>query len=141
MNLSALNNGCFVGEEDVFKIIEKDCLVNHIPMMVFVNTTSVQFVPKLIRAVSQIKKDFEDLTSEEYEIIDRKTNEICQAPLWLNDIMIKSIEDYKSAEETIINEKIKYVFVDVLPDTISRLDVMKWSKEIGINVYFTKFTL
>ena len=80
------------------------------------------------------------MTNEEYEIFDKKTNEICDSPLWLNDIIVKSMADYKSAKETIINEKVKYVFVDVLPDTISRSDVIEWSEEVGFNVYFTKFT-
>ena len=115
MNLRALDNGCFVREENVFKIIEEECILNHTPIMVFVNMTSVQFTCKLIRVVSQIKKDFDDLTSEEYGVLDRKTNEIYQSPLWLNDIIIKSIEDYKSAEEVIVNEKIQYIFIDSLP--------------------------
>ena len=140
MILNDINNGSFIREEDVFMIIEEDCIHNHIPMMFFVNTTSVQFIRKLILAITQLKKDIEDLTSEEYEIFDKKTNEICESPLWLNDIIIKSMDDYKSAEETIINEKVKYVFVDVLPDTISRSEVIKWSEEVGFNVYFTKFT-
>ena len=140
MNLRALDNGCFVREENVFKIIEEECILNHTPIMVFVNMTSVQFTCKLIRVVSQIKKDFDDLTSEEYGVLDRKTNEIYQSPLWLNDIIIKSIEDYKSAEEVIVNEKIQYIFIDSLPEAIDKSEIIKWSKEVGFNVYFTKLT-
>ena len=139
MNLNNINNGTFIWEEDVFKTIE-ECILNHTPIMVFVNMTSVQFTCKLISVVSQIKKDFDDLTSEEYDTLDRKINEICQAPLWLNDMIIKSIEDYKSAEEVIANEKIKYVFIDSLPEAIDKTEIIKWSEEVGFNVYFTKLT-
>ena len=140
MNMNNINNGTFIGEEDVFKTIEEDCICNHIPIMLFVNMTSVQFTCKLIHVVSQIKKDFDDLTSEEYDVLDRKTNEICQAPLWLNDIIIKSVEDYKSAEEVIVNEKIKNVFIDSLPEAIDKTEIIKWSEEVGFDVYFTKLT-
>ena len=140
MNLKNINNGSFIREEDVFKIIEEDCIHNHIPIMVFVNITSVQFIRKLILVITQLKKDLEDMTNEEYEIIDKKTNEICDSPLWLNDIIVKSMADYKSAEGTITNEKVKYVFMDVLPDTISKSDVIEWSEEVGFNVYFIKLT-
>ena len=56
MNLSVLDNGSFIREEDVFKIIEEDCIHNHIPIMVFVNTTSVQFIRKLILVITQPRK-------------------------------------------------------------------------------------
>ena len=65
--------------------------------------------------------------------------DVHDAPLWVNDIEVKSIEDSKSAEEVIINEKIKYVFVDSLPETIDRQEIIKWSEKVGFNVYFTKF--
>lgn len=141
MNLSTLDNGCFVGEEDVYKIIEEECFVNHIPIMVFVNMTNVQFTCKLLRLiVPQIKKEIEEMTPEEYRDFDQKTNVMTQAPLWLNDIIIKSVEDYKCADETIVNEKVKHVFVDIIPCTISKSDIMKWSEEVGFNVYFTRLT-
>lgn len=65
--------------------------------------------------------------------------DVYDAPVWVNDIEVKSIEDYKSAEEVIINEKVKYVFVDSLPETIDRQEIIKWSEKVGFNVYFTKF--
>ena len=140
MNLSALVNGCFVREEDVFKIIEEDCMLNRIPIMVFVNMTNVQLSCKIVRFITHVNK-FENLNSVEFEIFDRKVNDMYESPLWLNDTIIKSMDDYNKSGETIINENIKHVFVDILPDTISKLDVIKWSEETGFNVYFTNFTL
>ena len=141
MNLSALDNGRFVGEEDVYKIIISECCFHHLPIMVFVNMTNVQFTCKLFSLIApQIKKEIEDITPEEHRDLDRKTKLMYQAPLWLNDTIIKSMEDYKCADETIVNEKVKHVFVDIITDTISKSDIMEWSKEVGFNVYFTMFT-
>lgn len=68
-------------------------------------------------------------------------DEICNAPLWLHDIEVNSVDDYKSAEKVIVNEKIKYVFIDSLPEAIDKSEIIKWSEEVGFNVYFTNFTL
>ena len=45
--------------------------------------------------------------------------------IWVNDIEIKLIEDYKSAEEVIVNEKVKYVFIDSLSETIDESEIIK----------------
>ena len=68
-------------------------------------------------------------------------SELYNAPLWLNDIEVNSVDDYKSAEEVIAKEKIKYVFIDSLPEAIDKSKIIKWSEEVGFNVYFTNFTL
>ena len=106
--------------------------------------SSVQFLNKLIPVHSQIDKEKlkdGDLSPEEWQHLDRKIVGLCDAPIYLQDLEIKSIEDYKSAEEVIINEKVKYVFIDSLPEAIDKSKIIKWSEEVGFNVYFTNFTL
>ena len=44
------------------------------------------------------------------------------------------------AEKVIVNEKIKYVFIDSLPEAIDKSEIIKWSEEVGFNVYFTNFS-
>ena len=68
-------------------------------------------------------------------------NELYNAPLCLNDIEVNSVDDYKSAEEVVVNEKIKYVFIDSIPETIDKSEIIKWSEEVGFNVYFIRLTL
>ena len=79
-----------------------------------------------------------NLSPVEWKSYDRKMKELYDAPIWVNDIEIESIENYKSAEDVIINEKIKYVFIDSLPETIDKSDIIKWGENVGFNVYFTK---
>ena len=55
-------------------------------------------------------------------------------------IEIKLIEDYKSAEEVIVNEKVKYVFIDSLSETIDESEIIKRGENVGFNVYFTMIT-
>lgn len=119
-------------------------LIRQIPILVFINMSSVQFLNKLIPIYTQIdKKKLKDgdLSPEEWQHLDRKIVGLCDAPIYLQDLEIKSIEDYKSAEEVIINEKVKYVFIDSLPEAIDKSKIIKWSEEVGFNVYFTNFTL
>ena len=54
--------------------------------------------------------------------------------IWVNDIEIKLIEDYKSAEEVI------YVFIDSLSETIDESKIIKRGENNGFNVYFKKIT-
>ena len=105
--------------------------------------SSVQFLNKLIPIYSQINKDKlkeNRLSPEEWNLLDQKMSELYNAPLWLNDIEVNSVDDYKSAEEVIAKEKIKYVFIDSLPEAIDKSEIIEWSEEVGFNVYFTKLT-
>lgn len=79
--------------------------------------------------------------SDKFQYLDRKTNEIYNAPLLLDDIEVNSVDDYKSATEVIVNEKVKYVFIDSLPEVNDKSEIIKWSEEVGFNVYFTNFTM
>ena len=65
------------------------------------------------------------------------------APLYINDIEVKSIEDCKSSvnSDLILKEKIKYVFFDSLSENIDKSELIKWGEDIGTSVYFTKLTL
>ena len=135
-------NGSTLPEEYALPAIIELGVIKRIPIFVFSSGTAVQFMNKLIPLQTQIDKiklKEGNLSPEEWKHFDRKMKDVHDAPIWVNDIEVKSIEDYKSAEEVIINEKIKYVFVDSLPETIDRQEIIKWSEKVGFNVYFTKF--
>ena len=136
-------NGSILSEEYVLPTIIRLGVIRQIPILVFSSVSAVKFVNKLIPLQSQISKEKlleGNLSSEEWELLDRKVTDLCDAPLWIQDIKVKSLDDYKSAEEIIVNEKVKYVFIDSLPEVIDKSEIIKWSEEVGFNVYFTKFT-
>ncbi|MBO5795513.1 MAG: hypothetical protein J6R28_02515 [Bacteroides sp.] len=145
MNLKdKYTNGSILSEEYVLPTIIRLGIIRQIPVLAFINISSVQFLSKFIPIYAQIDKDKikdGDLGPEEWQHLDRKIVGLCDAPIYLQDLEIKSIEDYKSAEEVIINEKVKYVFIDSLPEAIDKSKIIKWSEEVGFNVYFTNFTL
>ena len=144
MNLiDRLENGSFMMEEDVFQFITYS-INREVPILLFINMSSVQFLNKFIPIYSQIDKNRikdNSLSPEEWNQFDLKMNELYNAPLWLNDIEVNSVDDYKSAEEVVVNEKIKYVFIDSIPETIDKSEIIKWSEEVGFNVYFIRLTL
>lgn len=145
MNLrDKFENGSILSEDYVLPTIIRLGIIRQIPIFLFLNMSSVQFLSKFIPIYAQIDKDKikdGDLGPEEWQHLDRKIVGLCDAPIYLQDLEIKSIEDYKSAEEVIINEKVKYVFIDSLPEAIDKSKIIKWSEEVGFNVYFTNFTL
>ena len=144
MNLrDKYENGSILLEEYVLPTIIRLGVNRQIPIFLFLSMSSVQFLNKLIPIHTQIDKEKlkdGDLNPEEWKHLDRKTADLCDAPIYLQDLEIKSIEDYKSAEEVIVNEKIKYVFIDSLPEAIDKTEIIKWSEEVGFDVYFTKLT-
>ena len=144
MNLrDKYENGSILSEEYVLPTIIRLGIIRQIPILAFINMSSVQFLNKLIPIYSQIDKDKlkeNRLSPEEWNLLDQKMSELYNAPLWLNDIEVNSVDDYKSAEEVIAKEKIKYVFIDSLPEVIDKSEIIKWSEEVRFNVYFTNFT-
>ena len=144
MNLrDKYENGSILLEEYVLPTIIRLGVNRQIPIFLFLSMSSVQFLNKLIPIHTQIDKEKlkdGDLNPEEWKHLDRKTADLCDAPIYLQDLEIKSIEDYKSAEEVIVNEKIKYVVIDSLPEAIDKSEIIKWSEKVGFNVYFTKLT-
>ena len=144
MNLrDKYENGSILSEEYVLPTIIRIGVIRQIPILVFSSVSAVKFVNKLIPLQTQISKEKlleGNLSSEEWEHLDRKVADLCDAPLWIQDIKVKSLDDYKSAEEIIVNEKVKYVFIDSLPEVIDKSEIIKWSEEVGFNVYFTNFT-
>lgn len=136
-------NGSILSEEYVLPTIIRLGIIRQIPIFLYINMSSVQFLNKLIPIYSQINKDKlkeNRLSPEEWNLLDQKMSELYNAPLWLNDIEVNSVDDYKSAEEVIAKEKIKYVFIDSLPEAIDKSEIIEWSEEVGFNVYFTKLT-
>ena len=136
-------NGSILSEEYVLPTIIRLGIIRQIPIFLYINMSSVQFLNKLIPIYSQINKDKlkeNRLSPEEWNLLDQKMSELYNAPLWLNDIEVNSVDDYKSAEEVIAKEKIKYVFIDSLPEVIDKSEIIEWSEEVGFNVYFTKLT-
>ena len=137
VNISTLS------EEFILPAIIELGVIKRIPIFVFSSGTAVQFMNKLIPLQTQIDKNKlkeGNLSPEEWKHFDRKMEDVYDAPVWVNDIEVKSIEDYKSAEEVIVNEKIEYVFIDSFHETLDKLEIIKWSEKNGFNVYFTKFS-
>ena len=68
---------------------------------------------------------------------------VYDAPLYINDIEVKSIEDCKSSvnSDLILKEKIKYVLFDSLPENIDKSELIMWGEDLGASVYFTRLTL
>ena len=135
-------NGSILREEYALPAIIELGVIKRIPIFVFPFGTAVQFINKLIPLHTQTNKEKlkeGNLNPKEWKHFDRKMEDVYDAPVWVNDIEVKLIENYKSAEEVIINEKVKYVFVESLPETIDRQEIIKWSEKVGFNVYFTKF--
>ena len=145
MNLrDKYENGSLLSEEYVLPTIIRLGIIRQIPILVFINMSSVQFLNKFIPIYSQIDKNRikdNSLSPEEWNQFNLKMNELYNAPLWLNDIEVNSVDDYKSAEEVVVNKKIKYVFIDSIPETIDKSEIIKWSEEVGFNVYFIRLTL
>jgi len=141
--LDKYENGSILSEDYVLPTIIRLGIIRQIPIFLYINMSSVQFLNKLIPIYSQIDKDKlkeNRLSPEEWNLLDQKMSELYNAPLWLNDIEVNSIDDYKSAKEVIVNEKIKYVFIDSFPEVIDKSEIIKWSEEVGFNVYFTNFS-
>ena len=136
-------NGSTIMEEYALPAIIELGVIKRSPIFVFSSGTAVQFMNKLIPLQTQIDKNKlkeGNLSPEEWKHFDRKMEDVYDVPVWVNDIEVKSIEDYKSAEEVIVNEKIEYVFIDSFHETLDKLEIIKWSEKIGFNVYFTKFS-
>ena len=134
-------NGSTLPEEYVLDTIIRFGVIKQIPVFVFPSGTAAQLMNKLIPLQTKIEKEKikeGNLSPVEWKSFDRKMKELYDAPIWVNDIEIESIENYKSAEDVIINEKIKYVFIDSLPETIDKSEIVKWGENVGFNVYFTK---
>ena len=106
-------NGSTLSEEFILPAIIELGVIKRIPIFVFSSGTAVQFMNKLIPLQTQIDKNKlkeGNLSPEEWKHFDRKMEDVYDAPVWVNDIEVNSREDYKSAEEVINNEKVKYVF-------------------------------
>jgi replicative DNA helicase len=136
-------NGSTLPEEFVLDTIIRFGVIKQIPVLVFSFGTAAQLMNKLIPLQTKIEKEKikeGNLSPVEWKSFDRKMKELYDAPVWVNDIEIESIENYKSAEDVIINEKIKYVFIDSLSETIDESKIIKRGENIGFNVYFKKIT-
>lgn len=128
-------NGSTLPEEFVLDTIIRFGVIKQIPVLVFSSGTAAQLMNKLIPLQTKIDKEKikkGDLSPVEWKSFDRKMNELYDAPIWVNDIEIESIENYKSAEDVIINEKIKYVFIDSLPETIDKSDIIEWGEKLDL---------
>lgn len=110
MNLrDKYENGSILSEEYVLPTIIKLGINKQIPIFLFLSMSSVQFLNKLIPIHTQIDKEKlkdGDLSPKEWDHLDQKTKELYNAPLWLNDIEVNSVEDYKwKYPKYCVNEK------------------------------------
>ena len=143
--IDTITNGSFIPEEYVWECIRMS-VYKHIPILVFVNVPNVKFVNCAISVVTQISQEklrSGSLSAEEWTLLDQEMLKVYDAPLYINDIEVKSIEDCKSSvnSDLILKEKIKYVFFDSLPENIDKSELIKWGEDLGASVYFTRLTL
>ena len=143
--IDTIVNGSFIPEEYVWECIRMS-VYKGIPILVFVNVPNVKFVNCAISVVTQISQEklrSGSLSAEEWTLLDQEMLKFYDAPLYINDIEVKSIEDCKSSvnSDLILKEKIKYVFFDSLPENIDKSELIKWGEDLGANVYFTRLTL
>ena len=147
MNLEdKIVNGSFIPEEYVWESIIKPCVDKRIPILFFVNVPNVKFVNRTISVITKISQEKLwscNLSAEEWTLFDNEMLKVYDAPLYVNDIEVKSIEDCKSTvnSDLILKEKIKYVFFDSLPENIDKSELIKWGEDLGASVYFTRLTL
>ena len=145
MNLSdKIANGSFIPEEYVWECIRMS-VYKRIPILVFVSVPHVNFINRamsIITLISQEKLRSGNLSAEEWALFDDEMLKVFNAPLYVNVIEVKSIEDCISSvnSDLIIKEEIKNVFIDSLPETIDKSDIIKWGEKVGFNVYFKKIT-
>ena len=143
--IDTITNGSFIPEEYVWECIRMS-VYKGIPILVFVYVPNVKFVNCAISVVTQISQEklrSGSLSAEEWTLLDQEMLKFYDAPLYINDIEVKSIEDCKSSvnSDLILKEKIKYVFFDSLSENIDKSELIKWGEDIGASVYFTKLTL
>ena len=136
MNLS------FISEEYVWECIRMS-VYKRIPILVFVSVPHVNFINRAMSIITQISQEklrSGNLSAEEWALFDDEMLKVFNAPLYVNVIEVKSIEDCISSvnSDLIIKEEIKNVFIDSLPETIDKSDIIKWGEKVGFNVYFTK---
>lgn len=143
MNLSdKIANGSFIPEEYVWECIRMS-VYKRIPILVFVSVPHVNFINRAMSIITQISQEklrSGNLSAEEWALFDDEMLKVFNAPLYVNVIEVKSIEDCISSvnSDLIIKEEIKNVFIDSLPETIDKSDIIKWGEKVGFNVYFTK---
>ena len=143
--IDTIANGSFTPEEYVWECI-KISVYKHIPILVFVNVPNVKFVNRtisVITKISQEKYSSGNLSEEEWIHFDEEISKVYDAPLYVNDIEVKSIEDYTSSinSDLILKEKIKYVLFDSISENIDKSELIKWGEDLGTSVYFTRLTL
>ena len=143
--IDTITNGSFIPEEYVWECIRMS-VYKHIPILVFVNVPNVKFVNCAISVVTQISQEklrSGSLSAEEWTLLDQEMLKVYDAPLYINDIEVKSIEDCKSSvnSDLILKEKIKYVLFDSLPENIDKSELIMWGEDLGASVYFTRLTL
>jgi hypothetical protein len=144
--IDTIVNGSFILEEYVWESIIKPCVDKRIPILVFINVPNVKFVNRVISVITKISQEkfrSGNLSAEEWIHFDEEISKVYDAPLYVNDIEVKSIEDCKSSvnSDLILKEKIKYVLFDSLPENIDKLELIRWGEDLGTGVYFTRLTL
>ena len=122
MNLS------FISEEYVWECIRMS-VYKRIPILVFVSVPHVNFINRAMSIITQISQEklrSGNLSAEEWALFDDEMLKVFNAPLYVNVIEVKSIEDCISSvnSDPIIKEEIKNVFIDSLPETIDKSDII-----------------
>lgn len=147
-----LDNGKYFSEDEFFEMLE-DLISKEIPTLILSTRTSLQMTCKLMsRALSKIKETKlecsgkmrgrfnydETLLKTQWYIIEARLQLLSDSPLYINDIMEHSIDNYRLSEVSIKDRNIKNVFIDAHPNKDEISEILSWGEEVGINVFFTE---
>lgn len=131
----------------------EDLISKEIPTLILSTRTSLQMTCKLMsRALSKIKETKlecsgkmrgrfnydETLLKTQWYIIEARLQLLSDSPLYINDIMEHSIDNYRLSEVSIKDRNIKNVFIDAHPNKDEISEILSWGEEVGINVFFTE---
>lgn len=147
-----LDNGKYFSEDEFFNMLG-NLISKEIPTLILSTKTSLQMTCKLMsRILSQVKEtklsysgmitgrfSYEErLLETQWDLIEKRLRILSDSPLYINDIIEHSIDNYRLSEATIRNKNIKNVFIDSHPSEDERSKIISWGVNIGINVFFTE---
>ena len=79
-----------------------------------------------------------NLSDEEWKRIDNAAPVLEDAPLYICDKIIDSVEGYIKEYED-LQMPVEYVFIDTLPGNIDKDRLIQWSNGYGITLEFVNF--
>ena len=150
-----LQNGKFYKEKELFEMLGK-VISSEIPTMILTDKSSHKMTGKLMfRIISQVQKtqlnisgmitgkiDYnEELQKVKWESLEERMRILFNAPFWINEVLDYSVVEFKLYEALLKKKNVKNIIVDWYPNQKEKSDILKWGKELGINVFFADIDL